>query len=1300
MNTHNYRLCAAYLQAPGRMWVSVREKHAFPPRGGREDVGQVRGNVRGKQKIWDGRAGEARQEEKIMSKAKRIVLAALLPLLAMACVVLAFFAQAPVTRAQAAGSLTVEWDGETLYAGASYNDIKPHLTVTSDDGSISYTAEEYTIQGSTAEGEQTLEVYLNTDPNTRGEVTITFSPVIPVGLNVSIAEGSQIYSSYSAETLPMFVTGTVTFSNSSTPVAIEQYYDYISVENVDLRPDKDSDIIAGGTYKKQIYVSFSMNGTKITTQDPITIEVIADELTSINVSCPNRVFDALSGVPSGRLTVTANYAYGGSRTLAEGEYEIDYLNAEDHFVYGDTSFDVVYKEGAQSAKATVRPITVRAYPIAAPRPDIQGNVIYIANAQSRTFSVFNSDAMEYELTGTGISERVSGESLVISATEVGEYSVKFTVKEGYAWIKDPLPSGAEVEWSGTPGGANSTIISFTYRWQITKATLTGVSFDIEEEWTYKDTGKGPTGLTLTSAIESNVSAEGATVTYTYKSTDSYGYSGNTLPTDAGAYRVRVTVSNLKNYQDITSGWTAFTISPRSVELPTLQEGTASVPYTGRGQSPTVKDNYQFEAASNAYTTSNPKQVNAGNYEVTFTLTNTRNYVWAEEFNGSLAWKITTADNVLEDIEISGWTFDPAHPGQTNEPTATFKFTNVDVNPTYYYSYRAFGETEYKPFSPVDGQWPAGEYKVWASYPADKSGHNNFNAYAANEEDGEKYTFTVKRFSLTKPTALTQKEFTYQRGTTVNISDYIPQYDEYKGYYTLQGTYSAENAGKYTVTIVLNGNYNWTGGGTENVPFDWTILRAVIPVPTMDESETKYSGSVQTKNVSGYQSGIMTSAIGGNGSGAAFDEVSSFTAKNFGDYTLTVSFEGDNAKNYYWAGGSSDPTVAPGTVKLTWNIAKAQAVIDGTPSVDNWTYDTKAGTPEGADPDTATSGFEGVVAYYAWSTSADGEYKEWKEGKEGNIPVNAGVYYLKYIIDGTNNFVGAATSAVPFKVLRETVAKPTFADGSSVYDGDPKTSTVSGYIADRMTYTTDDVADDAVSGTTITLTATYYNEGGYYIEFTLKDAVNYTWSDSSTDPEDDAAQPVRFEWAISKADNEVLTTDTFNGWIFGEEASATSDLGATAKYDGIEVTFAVYKAGEVGTGEEQTISNDLAAGSYVLRASIAAGANTNAAYEEFEFTVTPNTGATVTAEFADVTEWTYGDKPHAFTAKVTVGTLTYGNAAVTVEYFTSGWNAEGDWTSLGNSLTEAANAGYYYAQVTINANGNYSGEAITVKFTIK
>ena len=1294
---------------PCRMWVSVREKHAFPPRGGREDVGQVRGNVRGKQKIWDGRAGEARQEEKIMSKAKRIVLAALLPLLAMACVVLAFFAQAPVTRAQAAGSLTVEWDGETLYAGALYDDIKPHLTVTSDDGSISYTAEEYTIQGSTAEGEQTLEVYLNTDPNTRGEVTITFSPVIPVDIDVTV-DDTAIYSSYSAETLPMFVTGTVTFSNSSTPVAIEQYYDYISVEDVDLRPDKDSDIIAGGKYKKQIYVSFSMNGTKITTQDPITIEVIADELTSINVSCPNRVFDALSGVPSGRLTVTANYAYGGSRTLAEGEYEIDYLNAEDHFVYGDTSFDVVYKEGAQSAKATVRPITVRAYPIAAPRPDIQGNVIYTANAQSRTFSVFNSDAMEYELTGTGISERVSGESLVISATEVGEYSVKFTVKEGYAWIKDPLPSGAEVEWSGTPGGANSTIISFTYRWQITKATLTGVSFDIEEEWTYKDTGKEPTNLTLTSAIESNVSAEGATVTYTYESTDSYGYSDTKLPTNAGAYHVRVTVSNLKNYQDITSGWTAFTISPRAVELPTLQEDTASVSYDGGEQQPTVIDNYKFEAASNAYTTNNPKQVNAGVHNVTFTLTSTRNYVWEEEFNGSLEWKITTADNEQRSISAKGWTYVPNLPDmQQNKPSASFKFTNDGVPPKFVYEYKGWeGDTTYADYIDItslikEGKWDwrSGYYRVFATYQQDTENAEipNFNAF--EKGDGASAKFIVSRMKIGKP-ALTQKTFDYT-GTEYDIAEQVSDIGTYGDYYSLSGDIKRTNAGHYTLTITLKGDYTWSDDTRDPVELDWTILRADVARPTMDESETTYTGSVQTKTVGGYRSGIMSFDIT---SGAAFDEVSSFTAKNFGDYTLTISFAGDNAKNYYWAGGSSDPTVAPGTVELKWNIAKAQAVIDGTPSVADWTYDTKANAPTGAKPDTATSGFEGVVAYYAWSTSADGEYKEWKEGKEGNIPVNAGVYYLKFIIEDDNNFDGAETSAVQFKVLRETVANPVGSDVTVDYDENEKTLTVTGYDSLYMNAPAKDASENSSvseDGGIVTLAAT--KAGTYTVTFILTDKNNYTWlTGGNTDPSSPKASDIPFTLTVKVADNAVIIgeggTNTFAGWTFGFDPTDVGTLKAEALYDDLPVTFEVWQKGaSLGTAAK-VLKADLAAGDYVLRASIAADANTNAAYEDFEFTVTPNTGATVTAEFADVTEWTYGDKPHAFTAEVTVGKLKYGNDAVTVEYFTSGWNAEGEWTSLGNSLTEAANAGYYYAQVTINANDNYSGNSITVPFTIK
>lgn len=319
-------------------------------------------------------------------------------------------------------------------------------------------------------------------------------------------------------------------------------------------------------------------------------------------------------------------------------------------------------------------------------------------------------------------------------------------------------------------------------------------------------------------------------------------------------------------------------------------------------------------------------------------------------------------------------------------------------------------------------------------------------------------------------------------------------------------------------------------------------------------------------------------------------------------------------------------------------------------------------PKGAAPDAKTSGFEGVVAYYAWSTSADGEYKEWKEGKEGNIPVNAGNYFLKYIIKGTDNFVGAATSAVQFKVLRATVAKPVGSNVTVSYDMNKKTLTVTGYDSLYMNAPAKDASENSsvsVQGGTVTLTAT--KAGTYTVTFILSDKNNYTWrTDGNTGPSSPKASDITFTLTVKVADNAVIIgeggTNTFAGWIFGYDPTEVGTLKAEARYDNLPVNFEVFKDGaSLGTAAE-VLKADLPAGSYVLRASIAAGANTNAAYEDFEFTVSPNTNATVTAEFADVKNWTYGDKPHAFTAQVTVGTLTYGNAAVTVEYFTRGWNA--------------------------------------------
>ena len=1214
-------------------------------------------------------------------------------------------AQEADVQTQTDGALQIEVDearleSEPLYARTATTDqIKTYLTVKSADGQI-YQADEYILSGTILAGDCEFTVSLNDDQSTSGTVTVYITPQQPEKLEIEfIAE--NISSTATSQQLlnSMYISGTVTFNDIAAPVDIFDYRQYITIEDVDLRPDAGSGIMEGQTYTKDVDFTFSMNGKDMSVAVPVTIRAEGIMGLRVQLTGTNQ-FEAGQQLTSSAISVAVIYNDWAQLALTEGEYEIIYDssgNYTDRLEFGDTSVTIRYTEGGQVAEAELGGLRVTERPIDGPSLVSSVSPEYDGQVKEYVFSVFNEQQMKYTLS-EGATAEIKGTTLVVSATDARKYTVRFETTEGFCWSDEFLPNGAHPVYED-PDDEESAIIAFEYTIEITKAALQSAAFEIDDAWTYLDTVNAPDSTSVTVLNRRgetvNLTAEGATVTYTYVNAEGTpAYSSNVLPEEAGTYIVTVSVTDLKNYNDLTdSGMMTFTISPRKVALPTLK--STSLTYNASSQRPEVIDNYTFEAAVNAYTANNAVQVNAGTYNVTFRLTSTRNYVWEDGTTKDyfIEWKINAAKNKLENISIENWTYDPVNPGQQNRPTATFTYMKGSLAPTYYYSYRAFGSDNYTVIENInEWQWSAGEYRVWASYPADDSKYNNFYAYDANEADGDKYTFIVDRFSLAKPDALIKNEFTYKSGTMINISEYIPNFADHSSYYELQGTISAENAGKYTVTIVLNGNYGWTGGGTENIRFNWTILRAGVTAPSIDESDTFYSGSEQEKTVVGYYNNIMTFAIGG--SGANFDANSVFTATNVGDYSLTVSFSNGNANNYYWAGGDPDPNADPDSITLDWRILKAQAAITGMPNVANWTYDTAENAPSGAAPDAKTSGFKGVNAYYVWSDTEDGGYTKWSDG----VPTKVGKYYIKYIIDGTSNFDGTETSASVFKILRATVDKPVFTDGSAVYDSTAKTSTVSGYISEYMNYETEGVSEDAVNGTVITLTAVNYNDGGYYIVFTLKDPVNYTWSDSSTDPEDAAAQPVRFTWAISKADNEVVTTGSFNNWLFGEEASDIADLGASAKYDGIEVTFAVYKASEVGAGEVQTIANNLSVGDYVLRASVAAGTNTNATYRDFAFKVIKNTEATVKAEFTDADTWTYRDVPHAFTAEVTVGTLKYDSDEVTVTYRTKGWGNE--WSASFTSLSSTSPAGVYEATVTINENDNFSGSAIIFEFTIR
>ena len=547
-----------------------------------------------------------------MSKAKRIVLAALLPLLAMACVVLAFFAQAPVTRAQAAEGLTVTVDeerleSEPLYARTATTDqIKTYLTVQSADGLTKYQPEEYNLSGTILAGACEFTVSLRETPSVTGTVTVYITPQQPKELVINFV-GDAISSTASSQDLKRssYISGYVRFNDAATESDTEdifEYSNYLTVEDVDLRPlgEAYANVNAGQIFHVDVDFTFAMNGGEKTVT--LSVPVKAAKISSISAEITGEDrFEALQPLPSESLTVAVFYTgVMMPRVLSPGEYEIVYIDEPgvedrtDVLEYGDTYVQIVYREGAQEVEPfTLRGFTVTAAPVDAPSLISSVDSEYSGQEKSYVFSVFNELAMTCTVTEEDEEDEatteVVGNTIVVSATNAGKYTVRFETLEGFYWRSSFIPNGA-VPVREDPSDEESAIIAFEYTIEITKASLQSASFEISGGWTYLDTVAAPGKESVTVLNRRgetvNLDTEGATVTYTYVNADGTpAYNSGTLPTKAGTYTVSVSVTNLNNYTDLTgAGTKTFTISPRAVELPTLEEGTDSVPYTGQGQS--------------------------------------------------------------------------------------------------------------------------------------------------------------------------------------------------------------------------------------------------------------------------------------------------------------------------------------------------------------------------------------------------------------------------------------------------------------------------------------------------------------------------------------------------------------------------------------------------------------------------------------------------------------------------------------------------------------------------------------------
>ena len=293
-----------------------------------------------------------------------------------------------------------------------------------------------------------------------------------------------------------------------------------------------------------------------------------------------------------------------------------------------------------------------------------------------------------------------------------------------------------------------------------------------------------------------------------------------------------------------------------------------------------------------------------------------------------------------------------------------------------------------------------------------------------------------------------------------------------------------------------------------------------------------------------------------------------------DKTVTLEgFEGDELKltseqipqvgskpNETYKEGSWDTTPSTDTA-ITADTTYTYTYIEKTSitptvSIADWTYGETASTPS-VNGNTGN----GEVAY-TYANKGTTDFIE-------TVPSNAGEYTVKAVVAETDNYLGGEATA-DFTITKAEVTAPTIT--AKTYTGEAQTADVE--TSDLYTVTTN------AGGTDV---------GDYDVVLTLKDAVNYKWTDS-----EDAAKTLKFNIIAATANN---VTVSIAGWTYGEDAKTpkvTADFGAdTATY--------TYSSSENGEYSD-TVPTD--AGTWYVKANIEATDDYSAGEAKNSFVIEP------------------------------------------------------------------------------------------------
>ena len=689
-----------------------------------------------------------------------------------------------------------------------------------------------------------------------------------------------------------FITGTIDLADGSTAQNLQAYAEkttfniYKQVENEgqttyqkvsDFRPD--AGVSPNSTYTRYIEAVVALDDGRTITSEKKAVMVTADEITSFEASAVGQqtTFYALETVSEERLIVQAMYKNGGMSNILEipmaqldedgkplyGGWYIVYQQEEGkteeedsskYLEYGDTYFTVYYKEGNQEKDAKVNINVIEAYVNAPVTPSLS-NFEYDETPHSNTFTGYDAEKMIYSLSGEGVSASLNEDNFVVSATNVGTYSVTFTVKEGYQFLNTPAGATGTV---ATRVDGTTYLKSVTYTWKITQASIDRVTVagNWKDGWTFGTPDAAPSKENVVLNILYEGSSEtvtklpddvGATVTFYFSGTandgTSYGPS-STLPTKAGNYSWTVSLTGMNNFEDFTGtdangGSGSFVIEKKTLSVPALKNTKPD--YTGEAQSATAT--YDSSLMSFDGDLDTESRIDVGVYHATFTLKDPDNYKWADgaavsgekDKVATVTWEIIQAENTISDFELaqSSWVWsETAAPS----PSATAKFGGGIT-----YKYYSDATLQNEITSPTT--WNVGTYYVTATSSSDTSEHKNYTSVRTKA-----IPFTVSRAPIAQP-ELSQSEFTYdgtKKTPTLNVSSQ---------YYTFTVEGKTDAGDDYKATVTLDDNHCWenvTGdAATAALELDWKILPAGIGVEgTLSIVGWTYGGYDESANEPG------------------------------------------------------------------------------------------------------------------------------------------------------------------------------------------------------------------------------------------------------------------------------------------------------------------------------------------------------------------------------------------------------------------------------------------------------------------